>query len=347
MSDESIKWYLNAIHLHPLLDHREEKRLSMDVQELLRWNSRRQQLFDELSRPPSQDEWAEAVGFSVEGHVLRGTCFAGKLNTLQHSRELMINSNLRLVVSIAKGYAGRGINMLDLIQEGTVGLITAVEKYDAAYGWRFATYARTWINMKIHRAVSTTSRSIRLPVRMSSFVSRVKKERYEHWVKEGRVPTRRELATSLGVPEEKIQLALDSSRELLSLEQPCGRTFGSAVGASSNTLSDILRDPSLDPQQQLEERYNQDQLFETLRGAVTPQEWEIVSARYSLDGFGVRSYNELSRIHHCSPQQLRSIELRALRKLRQERLRNMVAARFSLESVLNPHEKQEMGTTLW
>eukprot|EP00964_Phaeocystis_antarctica_P107426 scaffold72141_cov56-Phaeocystis_antarctica.AAC.2 len=143
VNDETMRWYLSSIGTRRLLEKGEEISLAMATKELLRWNKVQRELEEELGRRPSRREWAVELGFSGTDESL--LTFESNLRLFQNAKDRMITANLRLVVSIAKKYVNRGVNIQDLIQEGSFGLITAVEKFDPEHGCRFSTYAHYWI----------------------------------------------------------------------------------------------------------------------------------------------------------------------------------------------------------
>jgi len=188
-----------------LLTAEEEHILALDMQTLRRWTTVHQQMNGYLGRDPTHAEWAAAIGYvGDEGSF--GKALAG----LRSQRERLIVSNLRLVSHVARKYRRSGMCMQDIIQEGSLGLITAAERFDPAHGCRFSTYSCYWIQMRIGRLISTSSRLIRIPARAGERLSRVKRLRYEFMVREGRWPTLGELA---------------QARDPLLITNPCARPF--------------------------------------------------------------------------------------------------------------------------
>ena len=311
VNDDAMRWYLSSIGKRRLLDNTEEVQLATAVKELLRWKATRRDLMEELQRRPTRKEWAAALGFGVD--TAEGmNRFESQLKLMQHAKDRMINANLRLVVSIAKKYVNRGVNIQDLIQEGSFGLITAVEKFDPEHGCRFSTYAHYWIKQAVTRAVADFSRPIRLPVHMSDCVNSIKRARGVFYVTHGRSPTDLELASALGISENKLRLALSSSRELVSLEAP----YYQNKQSEEKAWVDYIQDTAPKPEHHLEDNLLREQIHTTLLNVLGPQEREIVCLRYGLEGRERRSLEEMGRIFECPKERVRQIEARALRKLR-------------------------------
>ena len=311
VDDGTMRWYLSSIGTRRLLDREEEIRLAMAIKELLGWQRARDELQMELGRIPSTKEWAMELGFSGADESL--LTFESNLRLFQNAKDRMITANLRLVVSIAKKYVNRGVNIQDLIQEGSFGLITAVEKFDPERDCRFSTYAHYWIKQAVTRAVADFSRPIRLPVHMSDCVNSIKRARGIFYLSHGRSPTELELASALGISENKLRLALSSSRELVSLEAPY---YQSRLSHEEKAWVDFIQDTKNTPDNSLEDNHLRDHLHTTLLNVLGPQEREIVCLRYGLEGRERRSLEEMGRIFECPKERVRQIEARVLRRLR-------------------------------
>ena len=310
VNDETMRWYLSSIGTRRLLDREEEIRLAMAIKELLGWQRARDGLEMELGRMPSRKEWAMELGFSGSDESL--LTFEKQLRLFEQCRERMTTANLRLVVSIAKKYVNRGVNIQDLIQEGSFGLITAVEKFDPEHDCRFSTYAHYWIKQAVTRAVADFSRPIRLPVHMSDCVNSIKRARGIFYLTHGRSPTELELASALGISESKLRLALSSSRELVSLEAP----YYQNKQNEEKAWVDYIQDTAPKPEHHLADNLLREQIHTTLLNVLAPQEREIVCLRYGLEGRERRSLEEMGRIFECPKERVRQIEARALRRLR-------------------------------
>jgi len=262
----------------------------------------------------------------------RGLCFEGQLRLMRLAKERLIESNLRLVVAIAKQYAGRSVALQDLIQEGTLGLITAVEKYrgDDPSNAKFASYAAWWIRLAVSRAASSSGRTIRLPARLPALIAQASRTRDAFQLERGREPTDRELAKQMGVSQSRLQLVLSSSKSLLSLDQTVGS--GGASSSDARALLDMLPDGKAEsPEQQVEDLLRREALAETLRLFLSREEHDVLCLSFGIDSGwegGRRTAEEVGRKLNQSASAVERIETRALRKLRGRRgLSDLLKAR--------------------
>jgi len=238
------------------------------------------------------------------------------------ARQRLIQSNLRLVVSMAHKYSGLGLPLIDLVQEGNIGLMEAVERYDPDQGFRFATYAGWWIKQAIRRALTNKGRLVRHPAHVNEDLQRLRRASEDMQAQLSRRPTAQELSGRLGMPIYKIRRLLRlQQRRVLSLQMPVGDQGDSELG-------DLIPDPDALP---MEEIYAQRHLRESVRDVVasrlSPREQEVLRMRFGLDGSEARTLQQIADTLQISRERVRQIERRALRRLRYAR------SRYELERI--------------
>ena len=347
-SSDLVRLYLQDIGRVDLLSHEEELTLARQVQkrerllrerqglasqaaplaDLISLETDRQRLASQLGHWPAVQQWAEHLGCSVpdlrdklrRGHEAwaerSGLSVAELKQTLHHgrrARDRMIQANLRLVVAVAKKYQQRGMELLDLVQEGTLGLERAVEKYDPTRGFRFSTYAYWWIRQGITRAIATQSRTIRLPVHVTEKLNRIKKAQRQIATEHGRLASVADLSRELGLSEEVIRLTLMRVPRSVSLDTRVGRDQDTELG-------DLLEDAHATPEQALTRAQLHDDL-EALLEELTSREAEVIRLRFGLDDDTPQTLSQIGEDLHLSRERVRQIETRALLKLRQPQRR--------------------------
>ena len=288
-SSDPVSWYLATIGRIPLLTPAEEIELGNQVQAMMA-------LTEDGSR-----EFEDGELTTAQRRLLR----IGR-----RAKERMMKANLRLVVSVAKKYQGKGLELLDLIQEGSLGLERAVEKFDPTRGYKFSTYAFWWIRQSMTRAIACQSRTIRLPVHLSERLTTIRKVSLDLAHKLGAMPSRVEIAEAMDIPLDELDSLLRQALTTSSLDAPVNGEEGRSF------LGDLIADTSLDePLEIVEQRIHHEQLGRWL-SHLSEQEQHVLRMRFGLEGNERHTLAEIGRLMEVSRERVRQVELKALRKLR-------------------------------
>ncbi|CAK6697643.1 RNA polymerase sigma factor RpoD [Synechococcus sp. CBW1107] len=300
-TEDSIRVYLQEIGRIRLLRPDEEIELARKIADLLLLEEIAAQFEQDNGHYPDNKEWAVLVDMPP-------VKFRRRLMLGRRAKEKMVQSNLRLVVSIAKKYMNRGLSFQDLIQEGSLGLIRAAEKFDHEKGYKFSTYATWWIRQAITRAIADQSRTIRLPVHLYETISRIKKTTKVLSQEFGRKPTEEEIAESMEMTIEKLRFIAKSAQLPISLETPIGKEEDSRLG-------DFIEADIENPEQDVAKNLLREDL-EGVLATLSPRERDVLRLRYGLDDGRMKTLEEIGQIFDVTRERIRQIEAKALRKLR-------------------------------
>lgn len=300
--NDPLRMFLWGPETKQLLTPEQESQLISQIQDLMRLEELKAKLQSQFGREPTMAEWAEGAG-------LNSRMLHAQLRCGNRSREKLIQANLRMVVHVAKSYQGRGLSLQDLLQEGSMGLMKSVEKFNPLAGSRFGNYAFWWIRQAIRKAVFRHSRTIRLPEKVYILLGKVM-EAKKLYIQEGNLhPTKEELARRVGITVEKIDKLLFSARIPISMQQ--------TVWADQNTtFQEITADPTVEATDVCVEKQLMRRHVLSVLSILRPKERRIIRLRYGFEDGEQKSLSEIGEIFGLSKERVRQLEIRALYKLK-------------------------------
>ncbi len=296
-----VRSYLRDIGRVPLLTHEQEITLGRQVQELNSLETLQLELESSMGEKPDLETLSDAAGLSI-------VQTKKKLRSGQRAKERMVAANLRLVVSVAKKYTKRNMELLDLIQEGTIGLVRGVEKFDPARGYKFSTYAYWWIRQGITRAIAEKSRTIRLPIHITEMLNKLKKGQRQLSQELSRTPTVSELAKFVDLPEDGVKELMCNARQPISLEMKVG-------DGDDTSLMDLLPGNVELPSEQIEMDCMKGDL-RTMLDQLPERQARVLRLRYGMDGEDPMSLTGIAQTLGMSRDKVRRLERNALSFMR-------------------------------
>ncbi|MBD6620919.1 RpoD/SigA family RNA polymerase sigma factor [Komarekiella sp. 'clone 1'] len=312
-TSDLIRLYLQDIGRFPLLTGSQEIAYARQVQQMVAIEQHKAELAQELHRQPTTSELAADIG-KTESELTQ------ILKLGQRAKQKMVTANLRLVVSIAKKYQNRNMELLDLIQEGSLGLQRGIEKFDPNRGYKLSTYAYWWVTQSITRAIAEQSRTIRLPVHLTERLNKIKKTQRELFQTLGRLPNVGEIAENLNLQPNQIREALTASRQTLSLDL--------RVGENQETeLGELLHDESVSLDEDITlECLRQDMI--NMLSSLTPIQREVVILRFGLEDGQQLNLSQIGKRLNLSRERIRQIQVKAMNILRsnQHQIRDYLAS---------------------
>ncbi|ESA32985.1 rna polymerase sigma cyanobacterial -like family [Leptolyngbya sp. Heron Island J] len=307
-----VRVYLKEIGRVPLLTPEQEVTYGKAVQTLMMLESVKAELTEAVGHELTLDEWSKAANMTVE--TLQAVVVAG-----QQAKRQMVEANLRLVVSVAKKYLKRDVEMLDLIQEGTIGLQRGVEKFDPSKGYRFSTYAYWWIRQAVTRAIAEKSRTMRLPIHIHEKINKIKKTQRQLAQQLGRSATVQEVASQLKLTPEQVRDCLSHIRRPLSLDLRLGDNQDMELGS-------LLEDDGPSPEDYAAQGLMHSDVTHMMN-ALTPQQQEVISLHFGLKDGQKMTFAQIGERLNVSRERARQIEREAFKYLRREygNIRNHLA----------------------
>jgi RNA polymerase nonessential primary-like sigma factor len=298
---DSVRQYLREIGRYPLLTHEQEITYGKQVQRMLAAVAQREELAKTLDRPVTEAEWAEVAGLEVAELMQM-------VRSGEWAKRRLVEANLRLVVSVAKKYQKLNMEMLDLLQEGGIGLQRAAEKFDPTKGYRFSTYSYWWIRQAMTRAISEQSRTVRLPVHMTEKLGKIKKTQRQLALELGRQATIAEIAEVLELKPQQVRDCLLQSRQPISLDIK--------IGSDQKTeLVELLEDDGATPDEYATLTCLREDL-ENWMLELTPQQRQVLRLRYGLKDNQPMTLQQIAEILKLTRERIRQIEHAAIKRLR-------------------------------